>query len=123
MNNADTTTWRPVFNDQEMAFLVWELEIAPTTGMVHLQGYLRFKKRKTMASVKQFLTPEVHLEMARGSEEENYNYCIKERQNSEDWSESGTYDPNVKQGRRTDLEDVIKDVIAGMPFRFFYEGC
>ena len=113
INNALASTWRPQFKEEDMDFMVWEREVAPTTGMAHLQGYVRFKVRKTLVGVKRFLTLDAHLEAARGSEEENYAYCTKERLSSDDWAEYGNYDPEIRQGRRSDLEDVIKDVNAG----------
>lgn len=117
-NNADDG-WRPVYDPESMVFLVWERETAPTTGMRHLQGYVRFKSRKTLASAKRALHEECHFEAARGSEEDNYKYCTKEREGSTDWAEEGTYDPAQKSGRRTDLEDVTNDIREGACTLFF----
>jgi len=113
--NKAEEAWRPVFKVEVMLFLVWELEVAPSTGMKHIQGYVRFKMRVSMAQLKKHLCKEIHAEPAKGSEEENYNYCIKDRDKSSDWKEEGVYDPKQRSGRRTDLEDVSADIIGGMP--------
>ena len=85
-------------------------------GTPHIQGYVRFKVRKTMAGAKRLLDVQAHLEPARGSEGENIKYCSKDRLIcGDDWGEHGVADPEIKQGRRSDLEGVIKDVKGGMP--------
>ena len=118
MNNPEE--WRPVFNGEEMDYLIWEKEVGEM-GTPHIQGYVRFKVRKTMAGAKRLLDVRVHLAAARGSEGENIAYCSKDRAIAEgDWGEHGVADPDIKQGRRSDLEDVIKDVRSGMHERYFF---
>lgn len=84
-------TWRPTFNATSMSYLVWEMETCPTTGTPHIQGYVRTVQRKTLRTMKALLHETAHLEPARGSEEENRNYCSKDRQAAGlDWGEEGT---------------------------------
>ena len=97
-----------------MTYLIWEKETAPTTGTKHIQGYCRLSKRLRIHQIKELLHPTAHLELAKGSEEQNHNYCSKERE-GEDWGEEGDYQPRQRQGRRTDLEAAIKDITEGMP--------
>lgn len=113
VNNPET--WRPVFAEQ-MAYLVWEKEYAPQTGTEHIQGYLRLKTRLRVSQVKQILHASVHLELARGSERENREYCSKNRL-GEDWGEEGDYQPDQRQGRRTDIEAAVQAVVGGMTLR------
>lgn len=47
------------------------------SGTPHLQGYLEFKNAISMKSLKKWL-PRAHLEKARGSSKQNYDYCTKE---------------------------------------------
>lgn len=105
VNNPET--WRPTWTPSSMNYLVWEMETCPTTGTPHIQGYMRLKTRKRMEDAKRLLCNTAHLELSRGSEESNRAYCSKER-NNEDWGEEGEYDPQRKQGKRTDLQDAIK---------------
>lgn len=111
--------WRPEWLPMEMDYLIWEHEIGEQ-GTPHIQGYVRFKIRKTLQAAKRLIHPESHLEPARGSEGDSIIYCSKDRTAAgDDWAEIGVPDPNIKQGRRTDLEDVINDVNQGLPQRYF----
>ena len=47
-------------------------------GTPHLQGFLHFKKRYRMHQIKAMLSRRMHLEMARGTDEQNDKYCGKE---------------------------------------------
>lgn len=57
------------------------LEICPTTGKKHVQGYIEFDKkiRPLENKVIKEILPNAHWEKAIGSKEENYNYCTKEK--------------------------------------------
>jgi len=51
-------------------------EISPTTGVVHLQGYLEFTRSKRLAFVRRIFN-DGHWDRARGTALQNYNYCTK----------------------------------------------
>ena len=95
-----------------MSYLVWEVERAPTTGTEHIQGYVRFTGRFRMEQAKRLLHQGAHLQPARGSEEQNRTYCLKDGTEHE---EHGEFDPAIRQGRRTDLEEVTSAVINRVP--------
>lgn len=57
-------------------FIVCQLEVAPETGQVHWQGYVQFSERLRLTAVKK-LNPHAHWEPARGSPNDNINYCTK----------------------------------------------
>lgn len=60
-------------------FMVAGLETAPTTGMRHVQGFICFATAMRMTSVKNVLgDTSAHLEAARGTVEQNVEYCTKE---------------------------------------------
>lgn len=46
-------------------------------GTVHLQGYVQFTTSKSMSAVSKEL-PRAHLTVARGSAQQNYDYCTKD---------------------------------------------
>jgi len=52
-------------------------EVAPTTGTPHLQGYAIFRSNKRLAALKK-LFPTAHWTMAKGSTDENIEYCQKD---------------------------------------------
>lgn len=69
-------------------------------GYSHLQGFCNFSKRKSLRQVKTFLDfNAVHLEQAKGTDQQNKTYCTKD----------GIYfeigEPQLK-GKRTDLDDL-----------------
>lgn len=91
-------------------------EVAPTTGTPHLQGYLELKRKKRRNGVKRLLgINRVHLEITRGTGEQNKKYCSKTRDEDEvpnEWFwESGEMIPN--QGQRTDLESIQQMIKSG----------
>ena len=51
-------------------------ELCPTTGKPHLQGWLSCYSRQRPDSIG--LPKQVHWFLARGSYEDNYNYCTKD---------------------------------------------
>lgn len=67
---------------RDLVYFVCQAEICPTTGRVHIQGYLECKERWTFHRVKSKIfesyMPGVHLAAARGSAAENRAYCTKE---------------------------------------------
>lgn len=107
--------WTPEWREEEMHYLIYELEHAPTTGTPHWQGYVRFKTRKTLETVKRVLgNAGLHLTVCNGSEQANKDYCSKEG----GAHEFGTFDPGAGvQGRRTDIEGAADAIKQGKTMR------
>lgn len=74
------------------------------SGTPHYQGYTYVQHAITMQTLSRTLR-RAHLQIARGTPEQNRVYCSKDR----DFTEWGTC---PRQGRRTDLEEVSKDIIS-----------
>lgn len=87
----------------ETDYICYGKEVAPSSGTPHLQGVIRFKKKKRMKGVKALLNPSVYLDVTSNMEA-MIEYCKKD----EDFVEYGEY-INV-QGKRTDL-DRIRDMV------------
>jgi len=92
---------------QQVEYIVWGREVAPTTLTPHLQGFVIFRDRLYLAQAKRALFEgfadaqrTVHVEVARGTAQQNKNYCSKEDEGFEEYGEC----PTAGQGRRTDLE-------------------
>lgn len=58
-------------------YLIFGYEVGEK-GTPHLQGYLYFKDAKSFSATKKFLPKRAHLEKARGTPEENKEYCSKD---------------------------------------------
>lgn len=114
--------WHPLWQPTEMAYLCYELEHQADEhwgipqGTPHIQGYVRFKTRKTFSAAKHMICNECHLEFAKGTEAHNREYCSKEKNGS--FKEFGTYEPTQgakRQGQRSDLEVAINKMKTGVP--------
>ena len=88
-NNSRAIKWTFTYNNyteederriQEIqcTYMIYGHEIAPTTNMRHLQGFVVFPTRKTFHTVKNLIGEQAHLEVARGTIQQNIDYCTKE---------------------------------------------
>lgn len=77
LNNYTLNEVEQIIRDFGSDKYVIGCEIAPETSTPHLQGYLEFKNPRSFKSVKKLL-PRAHIEKARGSTKQNYEYCTKD---------------------------------------------
>lgn len=82
-------------------------EVAPTTGMLHYQGFCVFAVNKRVSALKK-VHATAHWELMKGKLEDSERYCSKDETRLEGtlpktW---GTR-PTNEQGKRSDLEDAI----------------
>jgi len=92
---------------EKVSYLVYGRETGEE-GTPHLQGYFVAKTRQRLTSVKKWI-PRAHFEVAKGTPEQNLEYCSKE----EDYDEFGEI-PTSKKGTRNDLQDFKDAVQSGM---------
>lgn len=95
------------------SYLVYQREIAPTTGTVHYQGYVQMEQRKTFEQMRK-MAPLVHWLSADKSPRANDDYCSKEetrdpRPDSGPWR----FGKMSVQGARNDLGALAERVLAG----------
>lgn len=102
------------YDEQAMDFMIVGREIGEQ-GTSHLQGFVYFKDRKTLAQVKR-MWPRAHLEVGRGSVQQNVDYCSKD----------GRYcthgNAPAGQGARTDLDTFILETKNGATIRQLLES-
>lgn len=96
---------KTVSEGQNVRYLVYGKEIAPTTGTPHLQGFISLRNPKPFKRVKEILNERIHLEEAKGTFKENVAYCIKDRQYVE-FAKDRKSIAQKHQGHRTDLDCV-----------------
>lgn len=75
-------------------------------GTHHLQCYAFFPNKITFNTLKTYL-PRSHIEVAKGTPEQNFDYCSKEK-----YIELGEL---PKSGKRTDLIDMYNEIKQGTP--------
>lgn len=65
-----------------LRYMCYQLEIAPSTGQRHVQGYIHLKSKRSMSSVRGYFAKGncnfPHLDASRGTPMQNRNYCSKE---------------------------------------------
>lgn len=84
----------PVFDDA-MKFMAYGIETCPTTGRTHYQGFFGFKNARSVKKIIQLYNP-WHIEVMKGTINQNIKYCSKEG----DYYEFGDM---PEQGKRTDI--------------------
>jgi len=115
--NNPPKDWEPEWDEKRMEYLVYQWEVGKK-GTLHIQGYLRLKRRATFTNIQKLLGEHAALLVARGNEQQCRDYCTKEKTRVRVGKEFGDYDPDAgKQGRRTDLESVVADCRAGKTLR------
>lgn len=120
-NGVQATTWLFTYqledeglldtDDWPINYCVYQLECAPTTGQLHYQGYVEFKRSVRLAAVKDVL-PGAHWEPRKGTRDQARNYCMKRETRIDGPWEDGEW-TEVSKGRRTDLEVFADKIKAG----------
>ncbi len=118
---------------EELRYCIFQREVAPVTGQVHLQGYLCFNKKMRLSSVLSLklwgVREHAHLEPARGTQAQCIAYCSKEETRAPNavpievrcfhcgytcpqlqmYVQIGT---KPQQGKRNDVPDVVEFLTA-----------
>lgn len=104
-------TIHPHYDDAVLSFLCYGEETAPTTGTLHLQGYLECKKPTRITALHKIPGLEqAHFLIARGTGEQNTTYCSKGGR----YTAHGNLGPGA--GARTDL-NACRDILREQPNR------
>ena len=93
-------------------YLVYQQERG-AEGTPHIQGFISLKTQQRLGQLKKLVGDRAHLEVAKGTPEQNRIYCTKEQTR-----EAGTLEefgslPD-KAGKRNDLENVITTIKDGV---------
>lgn len=112
LNNPDESevllpqSWDP----STYRYLVYQLE-AGEQGTAHLQGYIAFDNPIRFSELRKwFPDSRAHLEVAKGSAQQNQDYCTKEEGRLAGYWEFGVM---PKQGKRNDLLKVKELLDSG----------
>lgn len=103
---------------------VYGKEIAPTTGMAHLQGYLECANPIDLNALKSF-DKAIHWEKAKGSDQQNWVYCTKDK----DFASFGNWPEKVKdplEGKelrdwQVELEAYLNGPVHDREVRWYYD--
>lgn len=88
-------------------------EVAPSTGTHHLQGYIHYAKVFRLSQVKSDLNQSVHLELAKGSEAQNIQYCSKEGNLLMDWAHQAYNEQSVEKrlAKKQDKQEETREIL------------
>ncbi len=94
-------------------YAVWQLELAPTSGQAHLQGYVVWSNSKSLQNLKK-IHGSAHWEPRKGSHAEAREYCRKEETREDGPFEIGTAPlDGVGQGKGQELAKIKLAVDRG----------
>lgn len=114
------------FGERECTYLVYQHERGES-GTPHLQGYFRFKSRRSFRAIVRLLQESglrgIHVEIRRGTIEQAIEYCTRESKR-----DVGS-NPNIVElgrrppggGSRSDLRSIIEAVKQGKTARQLFE--
>lgn len=100
----------------KVLYTVAQEEQCPTTGRVHLQGYVEFNRRVKRTTLSNIFNPAIHWEKRRGNSEQARDYCSKEDTRvpgGRHW-ELGERSKVTGSGQRSDLDSLAADMKQGM---------
>lgn len=81
-------------------YVIFQVEKAPDTGRLHIQGYMELKKRMRLTGLKKKFGDKVHFERRKGSAQQAADYCKKDESRVTGPFEVGTIS---QPGKRNDL--------------------
>lgn len=99
-----------------VTYYVYQLELAPTTGTPHLQGYVQLSRRVTRFKLVKTWLKRANAEVTRGTPVEARTYCMKEdsRAPGAQPVEYGDFDDTMNhQGQRNDLLEIKRKLEHG----------
>lgn len=112
MCNPEENWQQTISNNKELVqntnFFIGEIEYAPSTGMRHLQAYIRFKSKQYRNKVKKWF-PNSYIEIAKGSELSNIKYCSKTKK---ELFQIG--DPYTICVQNLDKEEKVKEMLEDL---------
>ena len=114
--------WKP------LTYLIFQIEISPTTGKKHLQGYCELKYSMPRKTFMNKFGCKFNCDPAKGTAKQNLIYCTKEDTSIPDTQYTYGKPKISKQGNRTDLDELavlakdlsvpIRDIADELPVAY-----
>lgn len=106
----------PAFDEKVHHFMVYQIEIGRRSGFKHVQGYVEFFNPQRLTFLQKSFGRRAKYLVARGTGEECRAYCTKEDTRCTE-ANSGPWEWGIllRQGQRSDLEDVKRRLDDGAP--------
>lgn len=109
LNNPNTEELENLHNTlKDFKYAVYQLERGEQ-GTAHIQGYAVSAKPKRLGGWKTAIGARAHIEQARGSAQQNKDYCTKEPREAGPWE----YGTMPHPGSRTDIAGALETIKEG----------
>lgn len=92
-------------------YVVSQLEVCPTSGRTHTQGYIELHRAKRLAGMLKMCP--AHYERRRGTAAQARDYCMKEETRAPGTSPTEVGEFKKTPGKRNDLDAVKRDIDDG----------
>lgn len=110
--------WKIASQNEHVKYCVYQLEQAPSTNQLHLQGFIHFNSPRKFDYVKNLIGGEAHVEIAQDVKA-SIAYCQKS-----DTRVSGPWkfgSEPIHQGKRSDLVSMYEDIKNRRPLKEMIE--
>lgn len=95
--------------DEDVKYAVAQMELCPSTGKLHWQGYIELNKPMRALAVKEkYLSSKAHIEPRNGTRDQARSYCMKDESRFPNTEPVEWGNWTKGQGHRSDLEAVTK---------------
>lgn len=108
---------RTDYSEWGAKYLIYGVEVCPTTEKVHHQGYCEFESNQRLSVLGK--TWKCNFERRKGKAEQAIAYCMKDGK----WIEFGERPEKKNQGARSDIEEVKTMVREGKSMRQIADVC
>lgn len=105
-NNKDSVKYAA----DVMRYMVYQVECGNEKKTKHVQGYVVWSAPRNMTWIKKHFSNTAHLEIARGTDEQNVAYCTKSETRIDGPYEFGE---RVKPGKRSDIHELRDEINKG----------
>ena len=103
-----------LIHSRSVRYFIFQLEAAPDTGRLHLQGYLQLTSQATITGLKKIMKVSgFHFEKAHGTAQENKDYCSKEESRVEGPWEWGNCKMEKTKKETLQTIDLVRDLVSG----------
>lgn len=105
-----------VFANEIFRYVIVNIEVAPTTGAIHWQGYMELNRPSRFAYLKNLhhLLADAHFEARMGTQSEAISYCSKSDTRHPDVAIPYQYgQPSPGMGHRSDMDSLSELVTSG----------
>jgi len=111
----ELSTVTKISENKKFDFFIFGKEVGES-GTPHLQGYLEAKNAIRFKTLKNDLSPRVHLEVAKGTRKDNIKYCSKDS----DYKLEDNKELEIKEKFKLKMLDKIKDIYCDLFNRMRY---